>query len=273
MILRLSLALATLAAPALGETQLSSQVAGLQIVALDSLPAAPGDAAPPEFCDHLTLPNPETPAGRAVQAQGWSVTSEVPFGDLTAVSFVGGFVPATSGTCELLDGNVGLFSGDRIVALIYGTKGAGPLIGYASPFGDDGVRILSGDLLPGPTADLGRIGSDGIAVTPLAKVEPFCGGAASVPYIYNLPIDQARILLMEAGWQPVPGDRETEGMGFASAIAAAGVPEVEECSGTGFGFCAYGYTRPAGDLSVTTAGEGGEDGGLPTVSGYGVDCR
>jgi hypothetical protein len=48
---------------------------------------------------------------------------------------------------------------------------------------------------------------------------------------------------------------------------------VQECSGTGFGFCDYAYAGPAGTLSVITMGEIGEDGRLPVVSDYGVDCR
>ena len=78
---------------------------------------------------------------------------------------------------------------------------------------------------------------------------------------------------MQAGWQPVPGDPAQQALGWAKDIAAAGVPEVEDCSGTGFAFCAFTYARPAGTLSVVTAGEGGEDGSLPAVSRYWVDCK
>jgi hypothetical protein len=277
MILRLSHAFAaaatTLSAPALAETRYSSQVPGLALVALDALPAARGDQTEAEFCDHLFVATPETAAGRAAQAQGWKVTTELPFGDLTAVSFVGGAIPATSGTCELVDGNVGFFSGDQLVALLYRSEGDDPMIGRMEPFGEGGLRVFSGDLLPSPVADVQGSGTDDIAAVTLADEEPVCGGTASVPNIYNLPIDKARIRLIEAGWQPVPGDLETQSQSWASHIAAAGVPEVDECSGTGFAFCAYSYTRPIGELSVVTAGEGGEDGGLPFVSSYGVTCR
>ncbi|GAB1362101.1 hypothetical protein MASR1M32_13370 [Rhodobacter sp.] len=58
---------------------------------------------------------------------------------------------------------------------------------------------------------------------------------------------------------------------MAADIAARGVTEVEDCSGTGFGFCSYLYVGPAGGLSVITAGEIW-DGGLPTVTGYAMTC-
>jgi hypothetical protein len=51
------------------------------------------------------------------------------------------------------------------------------------------------------------------------------------------------------------------------------VTEVEDCSGTGFAFCGFRYTGPAGDLSVVTVGEGDENGGLPLVARYSVDCK
>jgi hypothetical protein len=273
MFFRLSLAslAAVLAAPALAETQFGSEVPGLELVALDSLPAAPADQGDRGPCDHLTLASPETAAGKAVAAKDWVVTGELPFGDLTAVSFIGSFIPSTSGSCELLDGNVGLFAGDKIVALLYAAKDAGPLIGSIEAFGEDGVRVFSGDILPSPVADLRSKDADGIIAGTLAAEEPVCGGAASVPNIYGLPIDKARTLLIAAGWEPVPGNSESPGM--SQALAAAGVPEVEECSGTGFGFCYYLYAGPAGKLGVATAGEGEEEGDLPAVSAYSANCN
>jgi hypothetical protein len=276
MLLRQTALLAALttgiAAPALAELALTSTVDGLTLVALDTLPAAPANQGEAEFCVNLASTSPETPAGRAVQANGWQVTAELPFGDLTAVSFVGGAIPATSGTCELLDGNVGLFSDGQLVALLYGTDPAMPLIGRIEPFGKADLRIWSGDIVPMAVADLQRVG-DGITTSPLAAEEAVCNGAATVPNIFNLPIDEARTRLIGAGWEPVPGDPAQQALGWAKDVAAAGVPEVEDCSGTGLAFCSYNYTSAAGDLSVITAGDGSENGGLPLVSSYGADCR
>lgn len=269
--MRLTLLLALAAGPALAEPQLASQVPGLAIAPLATLPAAPQDQGETEFCSHLFLDSPMTPGGRDAAAKGWHVTAEAPLGDLTAVSFVGSATPATSGTCELHDGNIGLYLGGQLTALVYGTDAEALLVGSLRPF-STGVRILSGDLLAATVADLAY---DGLAltVTPPASQEPVCDAAGVVPGIEGLPIDQARERLMQSGWTPVPGDPETQSFGMARDLAAAGIPEVGDCSGTGFGFCAFTYSGQPGTLSVITAGEGAEDGSLPAVVRYGVECR
>jgi hypothetical protein len=264
--------LATLASPAAAEITVSSQSYGFALVPLDTLPAAPADTGETAFCDHLFLPTPETTGGQDAQAKGWHVTAELPFGDFTAVSFIGSALPATSGTCELIDGNVGFYSRDQLVALLYGTLPDEAMIGRIRPFGDTGLRVLSGDVLPSTMADL-TLTAGQITVTDPADDEPVCNNAALIPDIEGFPIDEARARLTRAGWTPVPGDPAQHAHSQAAEIAAAGVPEVEDCSGTGFAFCAYRYTGPAGDLSVTTAGEGGESGGLPLVARYSVDCK
>lgn len=270
---RLALALlaACLAGPALADLALRSETPGLDLVLLSALPPAPQNQGEPEFCAHLFVETVTTPGGKDAAAKGWHVTAELPLGDLTAVSFIGHATPATSGTCELGAGNVGFYAGSHLVALLYGTQAEELMISRIRPFGD-GLRVLSGDVLPGSTADLVRSG-DQITVTDPAKEEPVCNGTATVPDIEGIPIDEARKRLSRAGWDPVPGDPAQQSLGLAQQIAAAGVPEVEDCSGTGFGFCAYGYSGTAGTLSVTTAGEGGEDGGLPLVYAYAADCR
>jgi hypothetical protein len=270
--MRLALvALALAATPA--KAELASQIHGLDIVALDRLPAAPKAQGDAELCGHLAI-QPETSAGRAAQALGWTVTAEAPIGDLIAVSFVGSFVQGTSGTCLRQDGNVGFFASDRLTALIYAKNAEELPIGYIAPFGEAALRLWSGDYLPMPMADIQSLGPGSITLVPLAASEPVCNGAAEVPLIYNLPIDIARKKLAEAGWQPTPftGDR-SESTGLDAEIAARGVPEVDICSGTGFGFCGYAYSGPAGSLGVTTMGVFGEDGSFPIVAGYGVDCH
>ncbi len=262
---------ASLASPALADLTLRTETPGLALVSQSVLPAAPDDQGDIDLCAHLFAETLTTPGGQDADAKGWRVTAELPFGDFTAVSFIGHATQATSGTCELRGGNVGLYSGGQMVALIYSTHAQDLMIGRIRPFGD-GLRILSGDVLPGTTADLIQTG-DQISVTNPADEEPVCTGTGVVPGIEDLPIDKARTRLIRAGWDPVAGDPAQQALGFAQEIAAAGVPEVEDCSGTGFGFCAYRYSGPAGTLSVVTAGEGGESGGLPLVSSYGVDCR
>ena len=266
----LAVTLALLAPVAAAETPLlASQVPGLVITAMSELPAAPAAVSDMEYCGHFFI-EPQTAGGKAVQAKGWHVTAEQPLGAYTAVSFAGKAEPATSGACILTEGNVALWSGEQVVALVYGLRPDDAMIGRIDPFGKDGLRILSGDLVPGTVADIRVIGQSGIAVTPPAAVEPVCDGRAEVPFIEGMPINMARTLLMERGWQPVPNPQP--GIGMVQILAEAGVPEVEDCSGTGFAFCAYSYSGPAGSLSVISAGEG-DDAGLPSVIGYRVECR
>lgn len=269
---------ATGAAAGPGAPRVASQVSGLTIVPLDRLPAAPAAGEDQSYCTHLLVETLTTPAGRAVQDKGWGVTGEVALAaGLTAVSFVGTYAAATSGTCELSDGNVGLFAGDQLVALVYATEPGTSTLAYVQPFGNQGgARLFSGDVVPATEADLraldlGAAGL-GILVTPPALEERLCQDAATVPLIDGLPIDLARALLTRAGWQADPAAGAQRSPGQAQDLAAAGFPEVEDCSGTGFGFCAFSYTGPAGQLSVTTMGEMGEDGSLPIVAGASVTC-
>jgi hypothetical protein len=257
--------------PAMAELSLGATTPGLKLVAMDQLPAAPATQGDTAFCTHLFVETIATPGGQDAAAKGWKVTSELAFGDLTAVSFVGNAIPATSGSCELIDGNVGFYAQGQLVALLYSAEPEALLIGRLRSFGD-GLRLLSGGVLPETVADIGYDGTT-LGVTAPSGEEPVCNGIAVVPGIENLPIDRARALLLQAGWEPVPGDPAQQAYSQARDIAAAGVPEVEDCSGTGFAFCAYVYTGPAGGLTVVTAGEGGEDGSLPAVSSYRVDCR
>jgi hypothetical protein len=270
---RLLALLALLPAPALAEAPFTSAVPGLAIAPLDDVPPAPRDQGDRDACLHKLVPAFTTPGGEVAHFQGWGVTAEAAFGPLTAVSFVGGFAQGTSGSCALTDGNVGFFTGDRLQAVLYATDAQETRIGSIAPFGTGGLRLWSGDYLPQPLADILPTPDGGITVQPLAGVEPVCNGTGQVPLIYGQPIDRARGALIAAGWTPVPYAESRGDIGLAPDIAAAGVPEVEECSGTGFGFCAYRYSGPAGELSVTTIGEFGEDGSLPAVAFYGVDCR
>ena len=98
MSLRLALLILPLATPACADLALSSQVPGLDLVALADLPAAPQDQGEPDFCAHLFVETVTTPGGKDAAAKGWHVTAELPLGDLTAVSFIGHATPATSGT-------------------------------------------------------------------------------------------------------------------------------------------------------------------------------
>ncbi|MEO3473055.1 hypothetical protein AAFN86_14390 [Roseomonas sp. CAU 1739] len=245
-----------------------SEVAALRLVALQRLPNATG-AARAEYCRHL-FATPRSEAARRVAAAGWGVTREAAIGPYMAVSFVGSAEAGTSGSCRLGEGNVGLFRGADLVAIAYAPAAGSAAIGSIRPVGPDALRIWDGDVLSQPVADL-RLGADGtVAIVPVAAEDRACAGAAVVPNIYGRPIDQARATLFRHGWKPEPpaGPRNDADTRVADLVRH-GVPEVEDCSGTGFGFCGFNYRGAAASLSVTTAG----DGPMPTVAGYDVTCR
>lgn len=254
------------AAPALA-APLRSEVEGLVIAPLDHVPVAPVAAAAREGCEHL-LVAPRGAAGRAVAAAGWAVTAEGRLGAYDAVSFVGGFDAGTSGTCALADGNVALFDGERIFAVVYVPHGAGISIGRVRPREPDALRLWDGDFLSTPIADLAIDPDGAVTVTPLAAEETVCGGRGVVPNIYGLAINLARGRLSAAGWQPVPGEMVPGVSTRERGLQAAGVIEVDACAGTGLAFCAFRYRLDDMVLNVYTAGEEA----MPSVVDYGAEC-
>lgn len=54
-------------------------------------------------------------------------------------------------------------------------------------------------------------------------------------------------------------------------LKAAGIYEVQSCSGTQFGYCSFGYEGQFAELSVVTVGEG-EPSSTPQVARYSVSC-
>ncbi len=242
-----------------------SQIKDMSFSAATALPKAPASAASQADCGGFAL-SPQSSAARALAAAGWGVTGEGRIGAYQIVSFAGGFEPATSGTCEVSKGHLAVYQGGRLVALAAMRAGAKADIGHIAGFGKVGLRIWDGDVVPMPLADL-RLTDQGLVIGTLAAEEQTCGGA--VPRIDHLPVTRARARLIAAGWSPInhggPGHRSDS---READLARKGVIEVESCSGTGFGFCSYGYKRGAAVLSVTTFGDG-ED---PIVSDDAVRC-
>lgn len=243
---------------------------GLVLVELTRLPPAP-QPVEPALCDHM-LVEPRTAGGAKAKALGWAVTGEVSLNGFDVVSFVGGFEPGTSGSCQTSDGNVALFDGEQLHWLVYGEKGAGAPIGSIQSFANGAVRIWSGEFLPQPIADLYVDTGGAVSLAALADVEQFCDGQAAVPNIYGMPIAAARVELASAGWGPVLGILPGEPAGSrAEALKAAGIYEVQSCSPTGFGFCSFRYSGQFAELSVVTVGEGAAL-STPAVARYDVAC-
>lgn len=249
------------------ELKAASEIKGLSFGLLDKLPRAPKTRdRMPEFCSSYAA-QPRTPGGHMARSLGWLITGEAVLGSFTAVSFAGSFEPATSGTCIIRDGNVGLFNraGD-LVALAYAAKGSNVSLGRVEEV-EGAVNVRDGEPPHSPVARIDlQSGGYLLRLGALAAQEKVCGGRAVVPNIRNQTIDKARRALIEAGWTPVPGDPANAGR--EADLRKRGVPEVDGCSGTGFGYCSFNYKGPAGKLDVTTIG----DSDFPTVSDYSVQC-
>ena len=130
------------------------------------------------------------------------------------------------------------------------------------------MRVWDGNPVPNPVGDL-HVQDDGVLhLAPVSSADTVCHGHATVPNVYNLPIDKARMALQSKGWRPVRRTK-TEGDTGQAELIKRGMIETQACAGTGFAFCEFRYTSPAGKLVLTTAGE--ED--YPRVTNYDVTCR
>lgn len=255
MIRLVAVLLAFIAAPAAAQAPLfQSQLQSLRITRTAALPAGPRQQLH-DYCRDKVVA-PRGAGARAVAGRGWHVTGEAPLGRLVAVSFVASLEPGTSGICLVDGGNVALFGGPRLLAIVH-ARGEAALLRRITRTPVPGrLRIWSEEYTP-PIADIVARGG-GAAVVPIADREIWCGGVA-LPNIYGLRIGPARRRLLAAGWRPAPPPAAdiadvTGGRDFD--FRRAGVTEVEVCSGTGFGLCLFNYRHPRGArLQVQTAGE------------------
>ncbi|RSZ32788.1 PASTA domain-containing protein [Variovorax sp. 553] len=246
--------------------RVQSDLKDIRMKAIASLPKAGGSAGERNGCPWRVL-QPKSAAARLVAAQGWAVMADVPLGAYRAVSFAGQMEAGTSGTCNITQGNVAVFDGDKLVALAYGKSAEDTAIGNLTALEGGAVRVWDGDIVGSPVGDL-RVEADGtVRLGKLADEESVCKGQAKVPNVYGMPIDQARKALADKGWKPVR--IKPDGESRQAGLIKRGIVEVESCAGTGLAYCSFSYTGAAGALSVITAGEKG----LPNVVGYDAKCR
>lgn len=251
------------------ELQVSSTVDGLHIVATDKLPSAPPEASSDEQILNCDRDPPKTQAGISVSTLGWKVIDEVSSGDTTIVGFFSKGEDGTSGSCYVKNGNIAIFNKGILQALIYGneiTDDSSSILGAVSRTNlSDTFRLR--EFFPGMTAIADLFYDGNVArIKPVAPLEPYCEGTAPVPNIYGKDIKSARKALMNYGWIPEKVEVDN-GDTRASQLNDEGVTEVNSCSGTGFGFCNFDYTREGGaSLNVMTMGD------EFTVTDYGAEC-
>ncbi len=260
-------ALSAVGAAGADTVSFASQVEGIEATALVDLPAGQANPNDPanEFCV-MSSGDFTTKAGQAVAAKNWLVTAEVEREDLTFISFVERSQAGTSASCLLSDGNVGIFRGRELLGVIYSNEAVNRSIGFIQKLEDDRLRIWDGDYLAMPLADLQIVDRDLVIVRSVADNDSFCSGQVSVPNIFGLKIQDARRVLFAEGWvvNPLLSDQSHE---WYSDLVAS-LPELDVCSGTGLGFCAFGYIKNGSNaLGVTTAGEDYR------VAGFSATCE
>jgi len=245
----------TLTPPQSSTPRVASSVRGIRIATLTELPVVRPRTVIPEYCAtrHTT---PTTSVGRFVSQRGWHVTSEGSLGAYEAVAFVRTFEPGTSGVCSPVDGNVAIFRGGALIAIVYASGDTRSSIGRLQSFPNiPFLRIWDGTGISPPLADL-RLDSAGIVVGRVAAFDVVCGGGARVPNIFGQPIERARVALRRAGWRPVNAGVSDEPGGREGELRANGIVEAEACAGTGYGQCTFNYDDARDNsLRVITVGD------------------
>lgn len=270
---RLLLALASIAAAGPFTSQasanagvtLKSEVPGLTITRLAKLPKPPQAVSPATACNLLS--ELKSKAGSITAALGWGVTGEAKLGPYDAVSFAGQFDQSTSGSCEISQGNVALFNGTQLFALVYADKASKLSIGRITAI-KDRLRILDGDLVSMPVGEIRLADDQNVEVEPLAAEEQVCDGKATVPNVYGKPITDARRAIMAKGWEPFQSPPPSYPDPSGDDLRKMGIIEATDCAGTGFAYCSYYYHKGDMELSVVSFGDG-----TPTVSGYKAVCE
>ena len=253
---------------------LASSVKGLHIALIKKLPRAPSEKSISEVCAYAVI-QPITVAGKAAVGMGWHVTSEEALGRYFAVGIFSEAHDGTSNTCLISDGKVVIFEGDNPIAIVVAspTNGEinGPIGGIVKTTIPNTLRILDWTPAP-PTADL-KVTPDGLAIVPLSETDPACSGRLQVPNVWGLTFNQARAKLAKYGWHPIPyvkvaSSDDTFDDPYARELRKHGAVEVDQCSGTGWGFCIAHYKHGTGAmLKLVTIGDGPEE-----VSDYSVTC-
>ena len=235
-----------------------SELDGFSFAATATLPPSGRKAPFNGECTHYRIAAKSAGATQAAQ-QDWTVTSEARLGRYDVLSLADQLVTATSGVCQVEQGAIALFDGDRLVAFATAKDPKTVSIGQLSS--RDNGTLLVGDG-EGPVAPIALLREEQgkLILAALPAEERLCAGTARLPNVYGKPIRAARSRLLAAGWQPAPQPTE-DGADFGreADMRKAGITELESCSGTGYGFCNFEYVGKAGRLSITTVGEDPHD--------------
>lgn len=251
-----------------------SNVKGIVLAPLTTLPAAPQQPQSDGSydCSREIAVAPTTDAGKAVAKRGWIVASEARLGRYQAVSFASSCELAAGGYRSTVNGNVGIFDGHQLVALLYAQRSFEDSLGHLELLENGALLVRDGNTPHSPIGELWLDGN-GLSFRQVADSRTYCHGRAVVPNVTGKSIRTARAILIKHGWTPAPPSEPPDADDAAAQLAKRGLVEAQGCSGTGLGFCGFQYRNAAGTLNVTTAGGDWEDGTPDIVVDYSVKCR
>ncbi|TQX85192.1 MULTISPECIES: hypothetical protein [Rhizobium] len=239
-------------------------VPGIAIARLSKLPKPPEPISSATACN--VLRELKTQGGSEATSLGWGVTGEAKLGQYDAVSFAGRLDQVAGSACEVAQGNVALFDGTELLAILYADKQSKLTIGRITAV-KDRVRILDGGLVAMPVGEIRFRGDQTIEVDPLAPEEGVCDDKGLVPNVYGKPIAQARKQIMARGWVPYQSPPSSTRDPVGDDIRKTGIVEATDCSATDFAYCRNYYRQGHMELGVTTFGD--DD---PKVSDYAATC-
>lgn len=79
---------------------------------------------------------------------------------------------------------------------------------------------------------------------------------AQQAFLMNVPYEEARKVILSNGWMPVQHNKLDDDIGIhAVALRNKGYIEVDDCSGTGMGYCAFHFQDENGVFLVVTTQE------------------
>lgn len=249
--------------------QVLGEVGGLRLEALGEVPAPPaeGEADLGGDCSVAA----ESAEARAAEAKGWKVFAQREWQGHRVVGVAVAPGVAAGMGCTSGGGRLLFFRDGRPVAqLLEPGAGASQIDSGVQGFDDGEDARRRGDAALGvfdwavQRARV-RVQNGALALAALPEADLYCGGRAAAPRVEGVELKRARERLLARGWRAAPPEREEPG--FVRDMIESGYPEVEDCSGTGQGFCSFAYRNEAGDrLTLVTAGE------TPTARHAAVQC-
>lgn len=248
------------AAPVATDTaQPAVEAGGLRLEPIAAVPALPAGPAAEVSGDCGVAP--ESAEARVAEARGWKVFGEREWQGYRVVGVAAAPGILAGMGCTSGGGRLLLFRDGRAVAQVFepGAPADDATVGVQGFDDGEDAKLRGGDAALGVfdwAVQRARIrAEDGVLrLQALPEADVYCGGRAAVPRVEGVALPQARERLLARGWRAAPPQREEPG--YVAGMIEAGYPEVEDCAGTGQGFCSFAYRNQAGDrLTLVTAGE------------------